>query len=112
MCALGEDISQEQIDYWHNGKLEKRNLSFSLRQTFQVLLNRMSGLHIYFFPFLAEYFLTPAEWDIKANAKILRDKISQIASRRLEAMKSDPSLKEKGDFLTIMLTDELFKDNN
>ena len=112
MCAFGEDMSQQQIDYWHNGRLEKRSLSFSLRETFHLLVNRLATPHILFFPFLAKWYLTPAERDMKANAIILREFVSEIADRRRETIKKDPTLADSGDFLTILLTDELFKDSN
>ena len=30
-CALGEDISDQEVDYWVSGKLEKRCISYALR---------------------------------------------------------------------------------
>ena len=75
MCAFGEDISQDQIDYWYNGKLEKRSVSYSLRETLTLLVNRLSQLHVFYFPFLADKFITPFERDIHANALILRNKV-------------------------------------
>jgi hypothetical protein len=37
--------------------------------------------------------------------------IESLIDRRKEAMKKDKSLAEKGDFLTILLCDDLFKDD-
>lgn len=33
-CAMGTDISCLQIDYWEDGKLQKRDLSYALRNSF------------------------------------------------------------------------------
>ena len=73
VCALGEDCSETQIDYWENGKLIKVNVAYSLRETFHKLIDRMSHAHVFFFPFMADYFITPAERDMKANAGFLRE---------------------------------------
>ena len=34
MTATGEDISEDPVDFWSNGKLEKRTIAYSLRETF------------------------------------------------------------------------------
>ena len=68
ICALGEDISELKIDYWHKGKLEKRSIPFSLRETFGLLVTRLANMHVFFFPFMANWFLLPSEQDMKANA--------------------------------------------
>jgi len=38
ICALGKDFSDMELDYWHGGRLEKRCVSFSLRETFHGLI--------------------------------------------------------------------------
>ena len=112
MCALGEDVSQQSINYWIDGKLEKRSVSFSLRETFGALVERMSHPHIFFFPQFISLYLTRKERDTKANALALRELLSQIINRRRQAIEKDPTLKEAGDFLTILLTEEFFKHDN
>ena len=67
---------------------------------------------VFFFPVMADVYLTPAERSMKANAGFLRDLISSIVDRRREAIKKDPSLKEAGDFLTILLTEPFFMNDN
>ena len=112
VCALGEDVSQEQINYWENGKLTKVNVAYSLRETFHQLIERMSHPHVFFFPFMANVFLTPGERAVKANAGYLRELIGQIVDRRRAAIEKDPTLKEAGDFLTLQLTEPFFMHNN
>lgn len=46
------------------------------------------------------------------NALIIRDVIEGIVERRREALRKDPSLAEAGDFLTILLCDDVFKNDN
>lgn len=110
--ALGEDVSQQQVNYWQGGKLTKVSVAYSLRETFHHLIERMSHVHVFFFPFMADVYLTPAERAMKANAGFLRELIGQIVERRRTAMAKDPSIKEKADFLTILLTEPFFMDDN
>ena len=108
ICALGEDVSQHQIDYWKHGKLIKVSVAYSLRETLHQLVDRLMHPHVFFFNFLANVFLTPAERGVKANAGYLRELIKEIVERRRAAIAKDPSLKEAGDFLTILLTEPFF----
>jgi len=61
---------------------------------------------------MADVFLTPHERAIKANAGFLRDLIGQIVDRRRDAIEKDPTLKQAGDFLTLMLTEPFFMNDN
>ena len=110
--ALGEDVSEHKVNYWENGKLIKVNVAYSLRETFHHLVERMAHVHVFFFPFMADVYLTPAERAMKANAGFLRELISQIVDRRRVAIQKDPKLKEAGDFLTILLTEPFFMNDN
>ena len=46
LCALGEDLSEQEVDFWQSGRLEKRSLPEVLRETFHGLINRMGHPHI------------------------------------------------------------------
>lgn len=61
MCALGEDISDEVIDFWENGKLVKKSMNLALKDTFGFLVNRIADPHVVLFPFLADRFILPYE---------------------------------------------------
>ena len=71
----------------------------------------MTSAHVFFFPFLANVYLTPSERNLKANALALRKLISDVVDKRKSVLERDPSQKAKGDFLTILLTDPFFMDN-
>ena len=60
---------------------------------------------------MANTFLTPHERNLKANAKALRKLIGDIVDRRRSVLANDPSQKNKGDFLTILLTEPFFMNN-
>jgi len=83
MCIFGEDVSDQKVDFWRNGKLEKVTLAESFRETIAGLtIERGSYLHLLIFPFLARYYITPKERTMKANSKFLREVIGQIVKRR------------------------------
>ena len=57
--------------------------------------------------------MLPYERDLKANCETLRSFISQIVEKRRAFLVNNPeAASDKGDFLTILLTDPHFKDNN
>ena len=72
----------------------------------------MSHPHIFFFPFFINAYITPYERGLKANAVALRNFFNDIVIRRRESIAQNPKLKEAGDFLTILLTEELFMNDN
>jgi cytochrome P450 len=111
-CALGEDSSETLIDYHCNGKVEKRHISFVLRQIFHNAVMRLFDVKVILFPFILDIYLTKYEREILANCKSVRTLIQGIITRRREAIERDPSLKDRGDFLTILLMDEMTKDDD
>ena len=38
ICCFGADFADEEVDFWVNGKLEKRTVGFSLSATFHSLV--------------------------------------------------------------------------
>ena len=41
MCALGEDVTDLEIDYWKGGKVSKKSLADALRECFHELGERL-----------------------------------------------------------------------
>lgn len=56
MCALGEDVTDQIVDFWKDGKKIKLTLGNALRLTFSCLISRMTYPKVVFFPFLARYY--------------------------------------------------------
>ena len=102
-CMVGEDHSETKVDYWINGKLTKQDLAYALRNSFMQSINRLSTPHICLFPFLANFYITKSERDLKANCKSVRDLVRALINKR---MNSDPA--GHNDLLTMMLDDKLF----
>jgi cytochrome P450 len=72
-CAFGIDISDNLIDYEHDGKTEKKSVAYVLRTVFHDCINRMADPHIVMFPFLATWHITPYERRLLRNIEKLRD---------------------------------------
>lgn len=72
VCAFGVDIADQKVDYWVNGRLEKRTVGFSLLATFGDLIQRVGAPHVQLCPPLASYFILSKERDMKRNAQALR----------------------------------------
>jgi len=63
------------------------------------------------FPWFADKYVTPAERDLLANCRTLRAKLEKVVADRRQDMKEGRHLDE-GDFLSILLCDELFKEDD
>ena len=112
VCALGVDCAEQPVNFWKNGACSKVTLAYSLRETFGNLINRLTSPHIAMFPMLARYHITPFERDQKRNAQALRDVCQQIIDKRRSEIEKNPDLAKAGDFLTILLVDETFKNRD
>lgn len=109
-CVLSEDLSLTKLDYYENGRVTKKDVSFLLRTCFQKSLERVQSLHVIFFPFLASYSITPYERDLKRNCQAVRNLIGQLIDQRRSEIESKSS--NKGDLLSLLLEDPLFSQNN
>jgi cytochrome P450 len=72
MCAFGCDFSEQELDFEHDGKVEKKPVSYVLRTTFHECVSRLCDPHVVIFPFLADCYITPGERAIQRNCRRLR----------------------------------------
>jgi hypothetical protein len=105
-CAFGTDLSEELIDFEHEGKVEKKTLSYVLRTTFHECINRMADPHIVVFPFLADIYITIKERAILRNCQRLRNFILKIVHQRREMNLTQTE--SSADLLGILLEDDNF----
>ena len=66
----------------------------------------MASPLVLYFPILRDMYVLPYEREILANCIEIRKVIKQIIKNRRAALLKDPNLKDKGDFLQILLDDE------
>jgi cytochrome P450 len=112
-CILGEDITELNMDFWKDGKCVQENTVFVLRQTFADLISRLSQPLVVFFPSTVHWFITRFERDTLKNANNLRAFCMKITNQRRKELTMEPEkAKLRNDVLTILLSDDLFKDND
>lgn len=106
-CVIGHDVSDIQIDYWQNGVQTKKDLGYTLRQSFADLTERMAAPHVCLIPWFADVYLTRHERDLARNCLAIRNFVNQIIQdRKAKPVVDDNSL------LSILLLNPLFANNN
>lgn len=108
-CGYGYDISGEVMDYHIDGRIEKRETAYVLKNTILGMVQRHADLKVGAFPVMAKYYITRHEKELYANCMNLRAKFrSLIKERRAQTKNSN---EEKRDLGSILLEDPLFKDD-
>lgn len=73
----------------------------------------MHGLHLLFCSSLIYCHITQFEKDLKANCLAIRAFFKELVNKRKQLMEKDPEAAAlKQDLLSILLTDELFKNDS
>ena len=112
VCCFGIDIADEEVDFWVKGKKERRTIGIASSNSYNYLVQRVASPHIQLFPFLARYHLTPTERDAWRNSLILRAFVQKIIDDRKQQIKEDPEVAKKGDFLTQILCEPFFQNQD
>ena len=81
-CAMGEDISSWEIDFWENGKCSKRDATFVMRHTTARYFERAVQPHIILFPSLGNVKILPFERENALNAASCRACIQKLIEKR------------------------------
>ena len=107
-CVFGAKSSELPfIKYLKQGKSENVNPGLFLRMNFVAQLERLMMPYRLLFDIFDYSFVGSFERDVLANSDEFRDFLKSMIKKRREEMK-DPSFISKGDFLTQLLSDELF----
>lgn len=72
-CAIGESLDDVEIDYWIDGENIRKDVPYSLRNTFQKLIDRQFLPHCVFTNIFHNLYIFPFERDLLANCKALRE---------------------------------------
>ena len=112
-CAIGESLDGVKVDWYEKGQISKKDVPFALRDAFGKLLERNFDARNLLFPSLINVYLLPVDRELKTNCNTLRLLFQKMVNGRKEEFKNDPEIfKNKGDLLSILITDELFCNNN
>lgn len=84
----------------------------SARDTVLKFMERMFDYVRNLFPMLDHWTFRQVDREAVANATYLRDFIKSMIDQRREAMANSKEVFDKGDFISILLEDELFKNDD
>lgn len=91
------------------GNVSAQPMGQSLSANFGRVIERELQAYLVVFPELASYFLTPSDREIIFNSTKVKEYISELIKVRKAEIEKGIGL-ENGDLLTILLQDEVFKD--
>jgi cytochrome P450 len=104
-CAIGEELDGVMVDYYENGVKGQKDIPYSLRNTFQIMISRTQQLHTIAFPRLAKYHIVQYERDVRDNAKAIRALFEKMVIKRKALIKDSPQDENlKKDLLGILLS--------
>ncbi len=95
---------------YENGKAIDTDLPIAMKMTGKGTLMRMHSVFRFLFDFFDEMNITKSEKDIYKSNMIFREFLTDLVRERRKEIEQGIDL-ERGDFLTILLNDDLFKDN-
>jgi len=108
VCGFGVDLTDEMLDYIEDGVDTKKTLPYVLRNVFHESLMRWPGLQLSIFPETVSWYLSAHDRETRKNIETMRALFLTVVQKRREEIKKDPESLNRGDLLTILLTDELF----
>lgn len=111
-CAFGIDISETRYPFKQKGEIKQLTLAEMLDLLFKQLIERSLSPIPLLFPSMLKHLVLPGDKEIKENIRTVRNEILNVIRQKQELIKQNPSELEKGDLLSILLSDDLFKDND
>ena len=111
VTVFGEDLSERTLKYIINGEEKLVNIPFALRDNFSKLGFRVFTPQIALFPETFKLLLTQNDRNDVKNAKQLRSFFQEIIDKRKKDKELKGGIDDRGDILTVLLEDDLFKDN-
>eukprot|EP00350_Pseudokeronopsis_sp_OXSARD2_P005996 CAMPEP_0170542216 /NCGR_PEP_ID=MMETSP0211-20121228/1713_1 /TAXON_ID=311385 /ORGANISM="Pseudokeronopsis sp., Strain OXSARD2" /LENGTH=141 /DNA_ID=CAMNT_0010845211 /DNA_START=676 /DNA_END=1101 /DNA_ORIENTATION=+ len=72
---------------------------------------RGNELRFSIFPSLAKYYILPKERELLFNIQSIRNELRKIVEAKRTKLQENPTEGKRGDLMTILLQDDLFKDD-
>mmetsp|Transcript_30476 Transcript_30476/g.29857 ORF Transcript_30476/g.29857 Transcript_30476/m.29857 type:complete len:111 (+) Transcript_30476:363-695(+) len=63
------------------------------------------------FPFLLKYYVFQKERELLENIRTIRGELKKLVLEKKEKLEKNSAEAEKGDLMTILLSDDIFKDD-
>ena len=110
-CVFGKENANETFEITENGVSHKITPSMYLRKAFSQCFSRTYARPRLIFPDLLKYYgMTNYDKNLRKNIGSFKGYIRSLIQKRKKEMEK-AGWQSKGDFLSILLQDELFKDN-
>lgn len=106
-CAFARGNENPMLDQIKNGVHFKQALGNALSDNFGRACERDIKPYAVIFPELAAYFLTPSDKEVIFNTDRIKEYIIGLIKLRKSELEKGVGL-DNGDFLTILLQDELY----
>ncbi|CDW89465.1 cytochrome p450 [Stylonychia lemnae] len=111
VCVFGMEYLYKKFTYLENGSLVEISVGEAVRRIFRTALRRLYGPIRELFEFCDHFYLTDWEKELKTNVTNFRVFLLGIVNERREAMLK-PEFVNNGDFVTLLLTLDLFKNDD
>ena len=109
-CVFGQRDAYKTLEFEEKGQIIQVGAGVFVKKLFKESMIRALKLPRLVFPIIDDIFIGSDERELKRNIQRFRDFIGELVRKRREELK-DPGF-EGHDFLTLLVTDELFKDND
>lgn len=96
------------LNYLENGELKKKQVGHFLRELTSMQNKRFFKIYRLLFDFMDDAFIGREEKEVFQNGLTYRAFVKDLVEKRRIEMK-DPQFHSKGDFLTMLLEDDLFR---
>jgi len=110
-CAFGVDLTSHNIPWVENGVQSHISYSKALKKMLNMLPMRGLSLRFHMFPFLINYYIFKEEKELLANIETIRSELRKIVMEKREKLEKNPQEAERGDLMTILLSDEIFQND-
>jgi cytochrome P450 len=110
-CVFGLGNVRRRLAYYTNGTPRDTSIGQFTRLVGVGVFSRIFKLYRLAFAFFDEKNVGQDEKECYMNCQRFREFFRVLINERREEMKN-PDFENKGDFMTILLTDDLFKDND
>ena len=110
-CAFGIDLAGYEAPFRENGVDKNMKFGYILKRLLNEIPLRVCALRFLLFPFLINHWIFPKERELLHNIMTVRNFAKTLIANKRAAAAKDPSELDKGDLMSILISDEFFKDD-
>lgn len=111
VCVFGLENLHKKFTYYENGEASQISVGGAVRKMFRTSMRRLYGPIRELFEICDFFYLTGWERELKQNVTNFRNFLQALVDER-RAQMTKPDYTSKGDLLHLLLTVDIFKDND